>query len=353
MNAPVRKTAARTLVALLGLILVGGALTGCGGSGSSAQSVVDETFHSHRQIESGRLELNFSLRASGLASLREPVALALAGPFESTGSGRLPRFDLTAGLTVGGHTLHAGAISTAGRFFLQLEGASFEAPRSAVTTLAQEYRQASAQAAAHGSSTFSTLGVDPGSWLEHPVLEGRTVIAGTAVNHVAAGLNLARFLADAGVLSGAGGALGLGTGGASGLLSQQQRTALSSSLSSGRVDLYSGASDHLLRRLTVHATVLTSPRTRPLLDGLQSATLTLELQLADLNARQRISPPSNPRPISQLLSVLSELGLTSAGTGGSGESSASSTSSAYLQCIKNAGQQVSALQRCAALLGSY
>jgi hypothetical protein len=353
MNAPVRKTAARTLVALLGCILAGVALAACGGSGSSAQSIVDETFHSHRQIDSGQLSLSFGLQASGLASLRVPVALQLSGPFESVGSGHLPRFDLAAGLAVGGHTLHAGAISTAGRFFLQLEGTAFEAPRSAVATLAQDYGQASAQAAAHGPSTFSALGVDPSGWLEHPVQAGTTVIAGAAVIHVVAGLDLARFLADAGALSGAGGALGLaGASGASGLLSPQQRAALSSSLSSGRVDLYSGASDHLLRRLTVHATVITSSRTRPQLGGLQRATLTLELQLADLNARQRISPPSSPRPISQLLSILSELGLASGATGGSGESSAS-TSSAYLQCIRSAGQQVSALQRCAALLGGH
>ncbi|MGH2831928.1 MAG: hypothetical protein ACRDK2_04060 [Solirubrobacteraceae bacterium] len=352
MNAPVRKTTARSLVALSCLLLCL-TVAACGGSGPSAQSIIDETFHSHRQIDSGQLSLNFSLQASGLASMSVPVALQLSGPFESIGSRRLPHFDLAAKLTVGGTTLHAGVLSTADRFFLQLEGASFEAPRSSVATLEQDYSQASARAVSQEPSTFSSLGVNPGGWFEHPALAGRTVIAGTPVIHLVAGLDLTRFLSDAGALSGVGGALGLaGANGASALLSPKQRTALASSLSSGHVDLYSGASDHLLRRLTVHATILTSPQTRPLLNGLQRAALTLELQLTNLNARQSISLPSKPHPISQLLSVLQELGLAAGPAASQGAPSTSSgPSAAYLQCIKSAGQQVSALQKCAAMLG--
>jgi hypothetical protein len=121
---------------------------------------------------------------------------------------------------------------------------------------------------------------------------------------------MARFLADAQKLSGAGGSLGLGSGGqGSGLLSPAQVSALASSVRSARVDVYTGTHDHLLRRLSLRVAVSTTARARATLAGLRSATLSLVLQFADLNRPQRIAAPSNPQPVSELLPVLERLGL--------------------------------------------
>ncbi|HEY1458090.1 MAG TPA: hypothetical protein VGF15_06195 [Solirubrobacteraceae bacterium] len=376
MTARDRNTPLPALVALFACVLAC-ALAGCGGSQQSAQSIVDETFHSPKQIDSGQLSLSFHLQGSGLSSLSRPVSVQVAGPFESLGDGRLPRFALGLDLATGGQALHAGAVSAAGKVFVQLQGISFQAPPSTVAALQQSYAQSSRRAASQRPSTFSSLGVDPGAWLEHPVKAGTSMVGGARTIHLVAALNLARFLADASRLSGAGGTLGLsGATAAPGLLSAQQSQALVKSLSAARVDLYSGADDHLLRRLVVHASVLTSASARSVLGGLRSATLTLTLQLANLNERQRISAPSNARPISQLISVLQQTGLAggssssagalsgllgeAASSGGEGSGSASPPSSprataspAYMRCVQSAGQQVSALQKCAALLTGH
>jgi hypothetical protein len=364
MNARHCNTLLRTVVALA-LSALAAALAGCGGSPSqSVQSIVNDTFHSHKQIQSGQLKLSFGLSASGLASVSAPVSLTASGPFESVGANKLPHFDLSLSLTTSGHTLHVGATSAAGNFYLGLEGDSFQMPHSTLQALQQGYAQSSKEAAASGPSTFASLGVNPGDWLEHPEKRGEANVAGTRTIHLVAGLNLTRFLADAARLSGAGGKLGLGSSGSLGL-SLQQAQALEHSISSAQVDLYTGAEDHLLRSLEVHAVISASGQNSKTLDGLTHATLDLSLQFSNLNQHQSITAPASPHPISQLVSLLRQLGLvstTATGTsqeGASEEKTSSKESSgksapaspAYMTCIQHAAQSVSALQQCAKLVG--
>ncbi len=309
MNAHDRNTVLRPLVALAGCAAIAWVLLGCGGSQNSAQSIVNDTFHSHRQIDSGRLSLSLELAASGVRSLKAPLSLGVRGPFQDGGPG-LPRFGLEVDLALGGRTVHAGVVSTDGKFFISLEGTPFQAPPSTMAALEQSYALSGKRAAPNSRSTFTAIGVNPGEWLEHPVVEGTETLAGVKTVHLVAGLNLPRFLADTAKLSGAGGALGLNRAApATGLLNAQQSTALTQSLTSGRVDLYTGVADHLLRRLSVQASFTTKPGTREELQGLRHATLDLQLGLADLNQPQEILAPSNPRPLSELVSQLQQLGL--------------------------------------------
>jgi hypothetical protein len=188
---------------------------------------------------------------------------------------------------------------------------------------------------------------------------GTRELAGVKTIHISAGLNLARFLADADKLSGASGSLGIAQQQVSGLLSSGESHALVSSLTSARVDLYTGASDHLLRSLTLHAALSSNAANRKLLQGLRSATLNLRLQITSLNENQKITAPSNPRPLSDLVSALQQQGLvTPSQAAGTSEASStpeaangsSGSSSAYARCAESAGQSVVALQKCASLL---
>jgi len=370
----------RTIVALLAAALlavgVGACGSGSGGSSPSAVALVADTFHSHQPIDSGRLQLSLALSAQGSTLLREPVSLRVSGPFQSAGATELPRFALQLGVNAAGHTLNAGATSTGGQFFVALEGASFVAPQSTYRALQEGYAQASRTAgSAKSDSTFASLGIDPGGWLENPVRAGTAQVGGVQTVHVVANLNVGRFLADADRLSGAGGALGV-TGGAQGgssgsgqngsagqgiggLFAPAQVSALAASVRSARVDVYTGAGDHLLRRLTVSAALATTPQQRAALGGLRSATLALQLQFSDLNQPQQITAPSSPKPLSELLSELQQLGLirnapsSGQGTGAQLAPGLSQVAPpAYVQCAKQAGSDVQALQRCAALLGA-
>ncbi len=313
--------ASRRLPALIAAIVLSAALAACGGGGStSAQSLLNQTFKSHAPIESGRIQLSVSFSSVGAIRalpVKGPLSLRLEGPFQSIAAGQLPHFALQAELQSGGlltapgHTLRVGATSIDGQLFIELGGTPFRAPATTVQALQQGYTQASrAASSAASSSTFATLGVDPGEWLTNPTVVGSSDVSGAGTVHIVAGLNTARFLADAGKLAGAGGSLGLGAAGqGTGSFAAGEVSALERSVRSARVDVYIGASDHLLRALSLRVEVLTTPAARAALGGLRSGTLTLSLQFAELNQPQTIAPPSNPQSISQLLPVLERLGL--------------------------------------------
>jgi hypothetical protein len=290
--------------------LAAGLLAACGsGSPPSASALVNETFSSHKSISSGLLDVTFAL--SGRAGAGAPAApgsfsLHLAGPFQSAGAGRFPRFALALALESSGRTLSLGAISTAGRLYLELGGVAFLAPAAAMQALQQGYAQVSGGSTGGRRSTFATLGIDPAAWLTHASRSGSANLAGSDTVHLLAGLDTARFLADAERLSSAGGALAGGQG--AGLLTPAGAEALSASIRSARVDIYTGARDHLLRRLALSAAVSTTPAARAALGGLVDGTLTFVLQFAQLGRPQAIAAPANPKPLSQLGPALERVG---------------------------------------------
>ncbi len=352
MAARHRNTRRRAVVALLVAALLAGGVQACGPK-QSAQSIVDETFNAHRQINSGELDLSFSLSAHGLQGLAAPVSLRLSGPFQSEGSTAMPRFDLNLDLSSGERQLQAGAVSTAGAFFLELGGVAFLTPPQTRSALQQSYAQAGRAASSRQSvAAFSSLGIDPGMWLKHPAQVGTSELAGTRVIHIVAALDLGRFLADAARLQGASSTLGLSSGQAAGLLSGRETRALVRSLRRARVDLYTGSEDHLLRSLSVDASVLGAPAERTVLHGLRSATLRLAVSFTRVNQKQTILAPANPQPISRLLSALRQLGLAPAASEVSPPPSGAATAPAegYQACARRAGQNVAALQRCTSLL---
>jgi hypothetical protein len=385
----------RVIAASLGAVALLGGFGGCSASSSSPQVLLKETFDSRTAIESGHIDLSLTLSGSGSSALKTPVSVTLAGPFQSVDPHKLPRFDLQAGLTVAAHTLRIGAVSTTDHFFIQLDGTSFLAPESTVTALRAAYAHAGAKPASDTSPTFSALGIDPGRWLSDPVDAGTVEIAGVETVHLVATLDVARFLADASRLSSDSNALELGgrNGSATGLLSPETILALAHAVRSARVDVYTGKQDHLLRRMVLTAVLGSSGAGRATLEGLRTATLHLYLQFSDLNRPQSIAAPSSARPLSELVGVLQQLGVvpqgSSAGASSAGapstaasstaatglaaasgsaaeENSATATGSApgasgsgieggsraYLECIQKAGQNVQALQGCAALLHS-
>jgi len=264
-----------------------------------------------KSISSGRVDLTLALSgrgARGVPAAPGSFSLHLAGPFQSAGAGRFPQFALALALETSGRTVSVGAVSTTGRLYLELGGVAFLAPAAAMQALEQGYAQVSGRSSTRGrQSTFATLGIDPAAWLTHASRSGSANLAGTDTVHLIAGLDTARFLADAERLSSAGGAIAAGQG--AGLLTQARVEALSASVRSARVDIYTGARDHLLRRLALSAAVSTTPGARAALGGLVDARLTFVLQFAQLGRPQTISAPSKPQPLSQMGPALERLGL--------------------------------------------
>lgn len=309
-------------VALLSLCAVLVALTGCAGSssGESPQALLRDTFSGHTQIESGRLSMSFAISASGGAAATTPLSVSLSGPFEAREEGRLPRFALKLGVDAGGHTLGAGATATGSALYVQLAGSWFATPSSTYKALEQGYAQATRRSSsAKVKSTFASLGIEPARWLSSPSRVGTASVGGVETVHLSADVDIPAFLADVSKLSQAGTALGLASpvpGAAS--IAPAEIDELAKSIKSAHVDIYTGSSDHALRRMEVAATVAGTTQTSSLLGGLHSAHVRVLLEFADLNRPQAIAAPANPQPASQLLPALQQLFGVLQGTASSG-----------------------------------
>jgi hypothetical protein len=329
LRALLKNTTLCVAVALLALSLCACSIAACGAAPGSVQSLLDDTFSGHAQVESGKVNLSFALSAAGQSTAAKPLEVRLSGPFENVGAGKLPRFALQLQLSAAGHALQAGASSTGSALFVQLAGTWFSTPQSTYKALEEGYAQATKTAsAAKVRSTFSSLGIEPGHWLSDPTKVGTTTIAGVSTVHLTASVDIPAFLADVSKLSQAGGALGLGsvTGVPTlpaGALSSSVIAELAKSIKSAHVDVYTGEGDHLLRRLEVSAVVSGTPQTQALLGGLSTADVKVLLELSDLNKPQTIAAPSNPQPPSQLLPALQQLAgmFQGVGSGSSGGSS--------------------------------
>jgi hypothetical protein len=309
LRALSKNTTLYTAVALLAVISCVCLLSACGGAPGSAQSLLDETFSGHTPIESGEVNLSFAVSAIGHSATTKPLAVTLTGPFENTSTGKLPRFALQLQLNAAGHALQAGATSTGSALFVQLAGTWFSTPADTYKALEEGYAKAtSSSSATKAHSTFSALGIEPGHWLSDPTKAGTATISGVTTEHITASVDTSAFIADVSKLSQAGGALGLPSpSGSSGSLSPAVVDELAKSIKSAHVDIYTGQSDHLLRRLEVSAAITGTPQTQALLGGLSSANVKVVLEFSSLNKPQSITAPSNPQPPSQLLPALQQL----------------------------------------------
>jgi hypothetical protein len=113
----------------------------------------------------------------------------------------------------------------------------------------------------------------PRRWLTHPVDAGTAQVAGVETRHVSAAVDVPAMIRDVGAAASAGSAAGR-TG-----LAGDART-LGASLNDVKADVYTGVSDHALRRLTITGTAAAGGR------------LSFDLRLTDLGKPQTI--PAHP-----------------------------------------------------------
>ena len=70
------------------------------------------------------------------------------------------------------------------------------------------------------------------------------------------------------------------------------------------VDIWTGASDRTLRKLSINLNVPVSGTISSLLGGLSSAQVAMTLEYANLNQPQTVATPTNVRPFSQFTAQL-------------------------------------------------
>jgi hypothetical protein len=379
-NTPAMPSSSRPFLAVLAL-LAALVLASCGGddsssggsgSGSDAGALLKDTFGAGHPIRSGRVDATLDVDLKGLAAFAAPLNLHLNGPFQSNGATKVPSFAFDLDLEGGDKPLTIGAVFAQGGGFLTIEGQSFDLGADLYKTFKAGYEKAKKDAASDkgkdDDSSLSALGISPIRWLTDPKKAGTEDIAGTPTVHITSGVDVGKLLEDVSTLLGKAKGVTSAGGAATGTsvptqLSAAQRDVIAKSIKSAKVDVWTGAKDHTLRRVAVNVQVDVPADLQDQAGGLKNGHVIFQISIAQLNQAQKITKPADVRPIGELRGALQDLGLVGSGTASSTtpEATTAPTPTAttpaqpspqeeYAQCIANAGEDLAKVQDCAEYL---
>jgi hypothetical protein len=301
----------RLAAAASGIAAVAAVAAACGSSSTEdPQQVLHETFSNPTHITSGVLDVTADVSAQGQSG--GTFKAELSGPFQGDAqdSTAFPQFDLTAKVTGsgGGQSINfdGGITATSDQAFVTYKNQPYAVPKSLFDSLKTAYQQQSqaAQASQSSSSTstsaiFSQLGIDPSKWLTNLKNDGTTDVNGASTIHIEGQAQVGQILQDLGKIAQA--TPGASTQG----FDPSQLGLLSGLVQNATIDVYSGADDHLLRKLDVSFTIAPPGGA----GGITSANINFAITLSDVNQEQTISAPSGAKPLNVLLKQLGLGGL--------------------------------------------
>jgi hypothetical protein len=331
----------------------------CGGGGNNEdpKQVLDQTFSNPTPIQSGTFDLDFKIETNG-GSNPGSFEAKLGGRFQSRPNGQFPLFDFDVSLhgDSGDQSFSGsgGLTSTGDQAFVKFQGTEYVVPQQLYDEFVTTYTQLQGQSPSQGSGLLRRLNIDLGSWLTDLSNEGTDDVEGTKTIHVSGKANVPQIVADVKKIAEKAGS-------AVGKVDISRLDQLGDVIQSGDVDVYTGETDKLLRRLQLSFELKPPPGTPGAPDSL---SVDLQLNLADVNKPQTIQAPANAQPLQDLLdqaglnigqlggSIRGGLGSNGAlpEAGGSTTAPSASAAQAYQQCLSQASGQA-ALQQCAALLG--
>jgi hypothetical protein len=340
-------TRIRTLVAALVIALpIPAAVAGCGSSGSGSNDedptqVLKETFNNPTKITSGNLSISLSGSAEGSQSGN--LSATIDGPFQAdtSNSNTFPQLDLTAKVSASGagqsFSFDGSLIATKDNAYVEYQGQTYEVGTALFKKFAQAYERSASQAQNNqqqsASSIFKQFGVDPSTWLTNVSNEGTTDVDGQDTIHIHGDADVSQIVSDLNKIA-------QQAGGATQSVSPGQLDQLKSAVKSASIDVYSGTSDKLLRKLSLALTV--EP---PASSGVTSVNVNFLVTLSDVNQPQTISAPSGAKPLTGLLE---QFGINGSALGAIGAASGAGAggSSAYANCLKGATSAAD-IQQCA------
>jgi hypothetical protein len=332
-----------------------------GGSESDVKDLLDSAFKN--SIKSANVNLDVTLKLDGIQQLKDPVKLSLEGPYEAGPEGKLPKVDWDIAVNAAGQSFTAGLVSTSDNAFVKFQGTAYEAGTAVVAQINQQIKAAAAQQG-NKKKGLSQFGVQARNWIKDAKEEGDEKVAGVETTHVSASLDVARFLEDVNKIVGqAGGSLPGGQKAPQ--LSEQDKKQIQDVVKNPRFDVYVGKDDKIIRRLSADISFDIPKNRQAQLNNLKSGRISFSIEFSEVGKPQKITTPTNARPLSELTSQLGVLGgggasSGSSGSGSSGSGSGSGTGTgsvqsqqleAYSKCLQKADpSKPDELQKCADLL---
>jgi predicted small lipoprotein YifL len=241
------------------------ALAACGPSGSPAENALRDTAKNLGDIRSARLDL--SMTAKSAAS--EPVGFSMKGPFALPDKEGLPVADVEVTELRGKQSTTSSFVSTGTEAYVVRDGRA--------TKIAGGVKVGGE------SGGLEALRID--GWLRHPKIEdgpGDT-------ERITAGLDVAAAFDDLGRLGER-----LGTSALAGLrpLDDAAKAQLEKSAKDSSIEVVTGKKDRLLRRLVLTVTLTAAGEVPSGLRSLVPVTLSLSMDLAEVNRPVRVEPPA-------------------------------------------------------------
>jgi hypothetical protein len=346
------RTRALVLFALASALLI----SACGGGGSSGedpQLLIHQTFSNPTPIRSGTMDLDVRIETSG-GDNPGTLEVKLGGRFQGQGNGQFPQFDFDVSLKAESGSQNitgtGGLTSTGDGAFVNVQGTEYSVPRQLYDEFVTSYTQLQGQNGAQGSGLLQRLNIDLANWLTDLKNEGSEDVEGTKTIHISGKANVSQIVDDLKTIA-------QRAGSAVGNVDLRRLNQLNDVIQSGDVDVNSGESDKLLRRLQLSLD-LKPPAGTP--GAPDSLTVDVQLNLADVNEPQKIQAPGNSQPLENLLrqrginlgnALRGGLGTSGAlpESGGSTTAPSSSAAQAYEQCLQQASGNA-ALQQCSKLL---
>jgi hypothetical protein len=220
---------------LIGLLACA-AVTGCAGGATTSEDVLGETAAKLGEIRSGTLDL--SLIITPRQAEDEPFGFELRGPFDLGRSGSLPLLEIEYTQIANGQRGTVTLISTGDRVWVRTSGETVPLAPAEAAPLR------SAAEAVAGEIGLEQLAID--DWIVDPRLSDGGEMGGVRTERVQGTLDIAATVT--GLLE-----LARGLGRSLPQLDRSGREHLRKATRSTRFDLYTGADDRLLRRLTMEA----------------------------------------------------------------------------------------------------
>jgi hypothetical protein len=337
-------------------------LAACGGESGNdedPQRVLTETFSNPTPIRSGNFDLALKLQTHG-GDNPGTLEVKLGGQFQSQAPDQFPQFDFDVSLRAesGSQTISGsgGLTATGDRAFVNIQGTEYAVPQQLYDRFTSAYAQLQSRDGSDPQAgLLQTLDIDPARWLTDLQNEGTEDVEGQKTIHVSGKANVPQIVEDLRTIA-------RDAGRSLGDVDTSRLDQLNDTIQSGEVDVNSGETDKLLRRLGVEFDLKPPPGTPGAPESLE---VHFQLNLADVNKPRNIQASANAQPLTG--AVLQRLGLDpsilggalsgelgGAGdlpeSGGSTTAPSASAAQAYQQCLSQAAG-VDALQRCADLLG--
>ena len=367
-------------LALASAMVASVALAGCfhdngGGTSADAQKIINDTFSSDKNVDSGKLklELEAKIDATGVAKTQigdNPVKLTLNGPFQSTGDNTLPKFEFSLTASAAGQSFTAGAISTGKAGFISYQGTDYKLDAETFKDFRDNFEKEQAADQKDESASLSALGVDPKKWIKDAKDEGTADIGGTETVHVSATVDILAFLDDINSLLSKSGQLNLTKEQRQQLpkaLTDAQKKQVQDAVTEARIDVYSGKDDKIMRKVEVTFKFNVPDSLKSQAQGINGGDIKLIAEITEVNKPQTIDAPKNAKSLKALQDVLgaNPLGALGAGAGAGGSSAAPPTTGGdsgdsaapdpeqaqkYLDCIGKAAGKPEEIQKCASQL---